>query len=186
MVIGSAEGRVLARWFDVILAGAISASCADRPNATPVSATEDSGGGGLVFNPRAVLTNDCDASWRPGVSDAAIGKLTGADGPRCAPSRNVEFARDVEPLFARCSGEVCHTDTWGSGDPYPFLVGVKATECCDGRLRVAPYDPEGSYVVQKLTGRSLCRGSQMPLGVAFDGSEILTISDWICLGAPND
>jgi hypothetical protein len=171
------------------LVGVILWGCTAHSDAPSVTGVQDSGGGGLIFNNHAVLFPECDAAQLSHAArDAGAEDSGGANGDasRCVASAGVQFSRDVKPLFRNCSGEVCHTDTWGSGDPYPFLVGVKATECCDGRLRVAPHDPQGSYVIEKLTGRSMCRGSQMPLGSHFDDAEIRTISDWICLGAPND
>jgi hypothetical protein len=115
---------------------------------------------------------------------AAAGLLDGQVA--CTASRAVTYTGTIKPIFGNCAGELCHSDTWGSTDPYPFLVGVAAAECCDGRLRVAPGDPAGSYVIQKLTGTHLCAGLQMPPGSKLPDADIQALSDWICLGAPRD
>jgi hypothetical protein len=74
-----------------------------------------------------------------------------------------------------------------SGKAYGSIVNVLAKECSDGRLRVKPSNPASSYVIQKLTNVNLCSGGQMPkVGTALPSSEITTISNWICEGAPNN
>jgi hypothetical protein len=102
---------------------------------------------------------------------------TGCDGVTGA----VSYTTDVAPIFAqRCNGELCHvTPTRAS------LVGVPASECCDGRLLVAPGDAAGSYLVDKLTGHALCSGGRMPLAEpALADADVATIVGWICAGAP--
>jgi hypothetical protein len=96
----------------------------------------------------------------------------------------VSFRADVVPLLSsRCTGEICHEGTWGGPSAIEYLVGVPATECCDGRKRVAPGAPSQSYVVQKLRGVDLCAGRPMPLSGTITASEIQTLEDWICEGA---
>lgn len=57
-----------------------------------------------------------------------------------------------------------------------------------GAIRVIPGDPENSYLVQKLEGRSSIVGRRMPqAGPPFltDG-QILILKRWIALGAPRN
>jgi hypothetical protein len=52
---------------------------------------------------------------------------------------------------------------------------------------VTPGDPARSYLMNKVTGVGMCRGTQrMPIGVPLVPSKIQTIADWICAGAQND
>jgi hypothetical protein len=56
-----------------------------------------------------------------------------------------------------------------------------------GAIRVIPGDPEHSYLIHKLEGRSGIVGDRMPDGGPFlsDG-QILVIKRWIELGAPHN
>src|SRR5439155_13272842 len=70
------------------------------------------------------------------------------DAPREAggcvvQNANVRFQTDVLPVFAGCSGELCHAP-W----TYGTTVGITSTECCDRRKIVDPGNPEGSYLLQ--------------------------------------
>ncbi len=108
------------------------------------------------------------------------------DAGACVPSRRVSYSKDVSPVLRACSGEICHDSTWGGPNAYADLVGRAATECCDGRLLVAPGDPSRSYVVQKLRGVDLCRGGRMPALGSISDAAVQMIADWICEGAPDD
>jgi hypothetical protein len=60
------------------------------------------------------------------------------------------------------------------------LVGMEASQCSDGRLRVDPGAPSASYLVQKLTGVGMCSGSRMPKsGSGLTPAEIDTVRAWI-------
>lgn len=114
----------------------------------------------------------------------------GGGSPSCAqrPVRDVQLARDVEPiLLSGCSGEFCHRLTSASR-AYAFLVDQPSVECDDSRPLVTPGDPERSYVVDKILGRNLCAGHPMPRGLEnrLSADEIRTVTDWICDGARND
>ena len=57
-----------------------------------------------------------------------------------------------------------------------------------GAIRVIPSDPENSYIVHKVEGRSGIVGLRMPFsGPPFltDG-QILILRRWIEIGAPNN
>ena len=56
-----------------------------------------------------------------------------------------------------------------------------------GAVRVVPGDPNGSYLIQKLEGRSDIIGSRMPVGGPFlPQTDIEVIRSWIAQGAPNN
>jgi len=72
------------------------------------------------------------------------------------------------------------------GASYAALVGVASFER-PGLRRVAPGDPDNSYLLHKLEGRTGIVGVRMPLGGPYltDG-QIRVVRRWIELGAPND
>jgi methionine-rich copper-binding protein CopC len=86
----------------------------------------------------------------------------------------------------------CHI---GSGAPaglqldaahsYSLLVSVPSAEQ-PSVLRVAPGNPDSSYIVRKLQGSAGISGGQMPLGGPYlPQSTIDVIRQWITAGAPN-
>lgn len=69
---------------------------------------------------------------------------------------------------------------------YTSLVGV-ASRDKPGVTRVAPGDPENSYLIHKLEGRAGIAGLQMPLlGPKLTDGQIRIIERWIAQGARND
>jgi hypothetical protein len=69
------------------------------------------------------------------------------------------------------------------------LVNVPADDGldCDAGELVVPGDPAKSYLMKKLLGVGMCRGTQrMPLADPLTGSQIQIFADWICSGAPNN
>lgn len=74
-----------------------------------------------------------------------------------------------------------------SGASYATLVGVASVER-PGLQRVAPGDPENSYLIHKLEGRPSIAGLRMPRGTGpyLTDGQILVIRRWIELGAKND
>jgi len=79
----------------------------------------------------------------------------------------------------------------------PSVVAVLApADVCDrlvtpegaSLLRVAPGDPENSYMIHKLDGRPGIVGQRMPRGTGpfLSDGQILVIRRWIELGANND
>jgi hypothetical protein len=130
------------------------------------------------------------AAVRPSSETLSPTQLRGVS-TSCALGRGeVSFARDVEPiLMSGCSGEFCHGRAMTSASrAHAFLVNQPAFECDDKRALVTPYDPDHSYVLDKILGRNLCSGHVMPRGFEnrLSPREIQTIADWICEGAPND
>jgi hypothetical protein len=76
--------------------------------------------------------------------------------------------------------------TSGSGVVGQFVD--RPSEECGNRMMVNPGDPEGSYVIHKLTGKNLCSPfSTMPLDKpTLSAADVQTVYDWICEGAPNN
>jgi hypothetical protein len=69
---------------------------------------------------------------------------------------------------------------------YSNLVNV-ASRGRVGAVRVIPGDPENSYLIHKLEGRSTIAGVRMPLnGPYLTSGQILVIRRWIETGAPNN
>jgi len=69
---------------------------------------------------------------------------------------------------------------------YNNLVNV-ASRGRAGAVRVIPGDPENSYLIHKLEGRSTIAGVRMPLnGPYLTSGQILVIRRWIETGAPNN
>ncbi len=72
------------------------------------------------------------------------------------------------------------------GAAYANLVGIPARGK-PGAVRIVAGDPENSYIVHKIEGRTDIAGGRMPLGGPYltDG-QILVLRRWIELGARND
>jgi len=73
------------------------------------------------------------------------------------------------------------------GASYGSLVSVASGEK-PSLLRVAPGDPDNSYLIHKLEGTPAIVGRQMPRNGPpyLSTGEILVIRRWIALGAKND
>ena len=109
------------------------------------------------------------------------------------PSPNATFSRVQAEVFTpSCALSGCHagaTPAQGmnlsAGSAYTQVVGVAAVG--SSRVRVAPGDVAGSYLVSKLRGDATITGSRMPLGGPYLSSEReQLVVDWIRRGAPND
>ncbi|HEV8395397.1 MAG TPA: hypothetical protein VGQ37_14045 [Vicinamibacterales bacterium] len=74
-----------------------------------------------------------------------------------------------------------------AGNSYSRLVGVSSVER-PGVLRVAAGDPDNSYIVHKLEGRSDIVGGRMPRGTGpfLTSGQMLVIRRWIADGAANN
>lgn len=132
-----------------------------------------SGGPNLNVDPGACP----DAGTLPSDAGAPL-----ADAGTCTKGQTRSFTREIVPLFNSCAGEVCHSFSAGG---IARQIGLPSLECCNERLLIEPGHPERSYVLQKLRGTELCGGARMPLDhPPFNESDLQTVSDWICQGAP--
>lgn len=70
---------------------------------------------------------------------------------------------------------------------YGLLVNVPSRQR-PGLMRVAPGDPENSYLIHKMEGRSGIVGGRMPFnGPPFlTAGQILVVKRWIEIGAPRE
>ncbi len=117
----------------------------------------------------------------------------------CRPLRSrTTFATIEQKIFATsCTTASCHGAGAAGGltltqiSAYASLVGVPATNEAAkvrGLLRVAPGDPDGSFLLQKLTGTlAPDEGEPMPwVGEALPDEKIDLVWRWIAAGAPAD
>ena len=73
-----------------------------------------------------------------------------------------------------------------AGSSFASLVGVPSLEQST-RVRVAPSEPESSYLILKLEGAAGISGARMPFGGPFlDQATIDEVKSWIGAGAPNN
>lgn len=86
----------------------------------------------------------------------------------------------------------CHTTRAPTGDlpltgrrvpVYDVLVGAPSSQLPD-RMRVVPYEPEASYLMEKLTDPEPAVGGRMPPYSRLTDAEIERIRAWIAAGAP--
>ena len=98
-------------------------------------------------------------------------------------------------MAGRTSCVTCHTDQGRSpsanlnlrADPYSALVNAPSRARA-GAVLVVPGDPDNSYLIQKLEGRTGIAGLRMPRNgppYLTDG-QMLIIRRWIETGAPNN
>ncbi|RJG03355.1 hypothetical protein D3878_18610 [Noviherbaspirillum sedimenti] len=106
----------------------------------------------------------------------------------------VSFKKNVLPVFQR-NCLACHVTGEEQGGlglmpklAYKSLVGKPSLQ--SGLPRVAPREPERSYLLHKLRGTHLDQGgsgARMPLGLQPLGDEEMAqIVAWIAAGAPNN
>jgi len=113
---------------------------------------------------------------------------------------------NLRPTFASIRAEIidktdsagraacvnCHRPQGGTpmnlvDDPYAALVGVASRQKAGATL-VVPGDPDGSYLIHKLEGRSDIVQLRMPRNGPpyLTSGQIAVIRRWIENGAPND
>ena len=95
-------------------------------------------------------------------------------------------------LAGRTSCVTCHTNVGRNPagglnlvtDPYAALVNVASTQRRD-MMRVAPGDPDASYLIHKVEGRSGIVGLRMPFNPPYlTAGQIQVLKRWIEIGAP--
>lgn len=114
------------------------------------------------------------------------------------PAALATFATLQRKIFTpRCATLSCHGAAragrlgLGAGSAYADLVGVSpdnAGALAAGLLRVAPGDPERSFLLRKVEGTLAAgEGDRMPqVGVRLGTASIELIRRWIVAGAPAD
>lgn len=106
---------------------------------------------------------------------------------------NPSFTADIQPIFTRrCSIGGCHSFASRRGGlvldaehAYDMLVGVESA-VNPALLRVAPGDPDASFLVHMIEANPTRRGElpRMPLGSQpLTERQIATIINWIAQGA---
>lgn len=119
---------------------------------------------------------------------------TGAVG-EAPPPDTVTFSTIQSSIFTpRCAlAGGCHAGVdapfgqdLSEGKAYGNIVSVPSQEV-ETFLRVAPGDPDNSYLLLKIAGDPRIAGERMPLGGPYlDTTEIEMIRSWIESGAPNN
>lgn len=123
---------------------------------------------------------------------AACGTRRSPSEPGNPPDPNATFQRVQTQIFTpSCALSGCHSGATpkqgmnlSAGNAYANIVNVTAVEST--RKRIAPGDPDGSYMVSKVKGDATISGSRMPLGGALPPERIQLLVDWVRRGAPND
>ena len=100
-------------------------------------------------------------------------------------------AIETEIFAHNCTFSSCH----GGASPqkgmslvsptYAALSGVASTEV-PAMMRIAPGDPAGSYLLQKISSATPLDGVRMPPDQPLPAYKIDAIRLWITAGAPND
>jgi hypothetical protein len=102
------------------------------------------------------------------------------------------LSADFDSIQANIFTPICSVCHIGGGAPqglrldaansYNLLVGVPSTEI-PSTVRVAPGDPDSSYIIQKLEGHAAV-GARMPLGGPYLSADTIAfIRQWITNGA---
>ena len=126
--------------------------------------------------------------------DESLRDITGPS-PDLVPtfeSINSEIFQDTD-LAGRAACAGCHTGLIpnitlrfaGGADVYSQLVNVPSRQR-PAMMLVAPGDPENSYLIHKLEGRSGIAGQRMPRGSGpfLTDGQLRVIRRWIEIGAP--
>lgn len=117
---------------------------------------------------------------------------TDTSGGGTPPDPTATFTRVKTDVLPTCQAVGCHGRiapqenlTLTNDLAYQQSVGVPSVEEPSLR-RVAPGDPNNSYLYRKLTGVGIT-GDRMPQGGPFlSDAQIALVRDWIRRGAPND
>ena len=142
--------------------------------------------------------NNCRAAVIASLIGALFSGCTGGDGsslPARVPPEAIgpNFSEiQASILEPNCATIGCHLGAAApqglrldSANSYAMLVSVASTEA-SSILRVAPGNPDNSYLIQKLEGTATV-GAQMPLGApALEQATIDVIRQWIGDGAFDD
>lgn len=127
-----------------------------------------------------------------GAALAACGTRKSPTEASDAPDPTATFTRIQAEVFTpSCALSGCHSGAsprqgmdLSSGRSYASIVNVRSVEST--RLRIAPGDPDASYLISKVRGDATITGSRMPLGGALPPDRVNLLVDWVRRGAPND
>lgn len=108
------------------------------------------------------------------------------------PDPTATFSRVQAEVFTpSCALSGCHSGAsptagqdLSAGKAYSQTVNVRSEQST--RLRIAPGDPDASYLISKVRGDATITGSRMPLGGALPPERVNLLVDWVRRGAPND
>ena len=149
--------------------------------------------GGLSLCSGACVDTNVDTANCGGCGVVCGGGQACSDGSCVACGEGISFAADILPILtATCGGTMCHDGRRPAENlridgatAYSELVGPVSS--CNGIPHVTPGDPDNSYLINKLTGQGMCRGSVMPKADArLSPAEIALFRNWICGGALNN
>lgn len=133
---------------------------------------------------------------QPDMSTAAVDSAVGAGPDLAGCTGNETFAAARTAMLSGCTAVQCHGSAPFAGgldlrasNAYKSLVGVDSNNA-PGKPRVAPGDPEGSFLYQKLTNtQGQDEGAPMPSSInwsAPDEQKLNVLRCWILKGAAND
>jgi hypothetical protein len=161
------------------------------PSATPAAATPTPD---VAMSPGATAPPTGSATALATATPATpLAQPTASPTPTAAAYTFAALQEEI--LTPRCATQFCHSAQTHSanlvlaaGAAYDQLVGSapsNAAAAAAGLLRVAPFDPEGSYLITKLRGpNEVALGARMPLiGNPLSAQEIDLIRGWIAAGA---
>ena len=121
-----------------------------------------------------------------------LGLLVACDGGEPEPT-GPTLSGDVQPLFSRnCATYGCHGGPelqtgldLNEGAAHGSLVGVASAQRPE-MLRVAPGEPDASYLLVKMRGEA-DEGDLMPPGFApLAETDLSVVEEWIAAGALDD
>jgi hypothetical protein len=93
------------------------------------------------------------------------------------------FARNC--TFSSCHGASAQKGLSLASPAHASLVGVASSEV-PAMARVAPGDPDGSYLLHKIQDPTPADGVRMPPDQPLPAYKIEAIRGWIAAGAAND
>lgn len=184
---------------------AITAAAIAVPGANPQSATFDLTGVVLaddtyqvrLLGAGASVILDLDANALDGEFSGAFPSGNGVAGGDFAaqfaittpvvigPTLDQIQAVVFSPLCASCHGGLAPAaglNLSNADTSHLELVGIASSQQA-AVLRVAPTDPDNSYLIQKLEGAVGITGGQMPPGAPLPQSDIDQVRQWILDGA---
>jgi len=123
----------------------------------------------------------------------SLGCGSSHDSPQPVADDTATFTRVQNEVFLQtCAAAGCH-DTLARqaaldlsvGQAYVQIVTIPSVQI-PSLLRIAPDDPDNSYLFQKISSSTPSSGVRMPPGVILADSQITLVRNWILRGAPND